>query len=107
MFQDMLAMSNNGGGVTLNPTAAKYGTVAPNGSVSQQLDLTKSYMLTISTNANASVNYNAIFFIDKGETSVIYKGDITQDISVSNAGILSFTNLSGSYYRSYCLTQLD
>lgn len=101
------ANTSGGGGVTLNPTAVKYGTVAPNGSVSQQLDLTKSYMLAISTNANASVNYNATFFIDKGETSVIYKGDITQDISVSNAGVLSFTNPSGSYYRSYCLTQLD
>lgn len=96
-----------GGGATLNPTALKAGYVAKSGTVTQTIDLNKTYILSICTNADASFDYMDTFLIDKGQKSFIHDSTgMTQDITITG-NTLSFTNASGTYARSYCLTQLD
>lgn len=95
------------GGSTLNPTALKYGYVASGGQVSQTIDLTKTYILSISSNASAADDYMDTFLIDKGQKSYLHDAtSMIQDITISGT-TLSFTNSSSASYRSYCLTQLD
>lgn len=101
--------TNVGGGVTLNPTVIKAGSLGTSSSsktMTQEIDLTKTYLVFISTNYTNTPNYQMVWLVDKGQKSILHQGDITQDITISGT-TLSITNSSSSNSRSYCITQLN
>ena len=101
--------TSSGGEVTLNPTVIKAGSIGTSSSsktMTQEIDLTKTYLVFISTNYTNTPNYQIVWLVDKGQKSILHQGDITQNITISGT-TLSITNSSSTYSRSYCLTQLD
>lgn len=94
------------GGGTINPTLVNEGYTVHGGTTTQPIDINKSYILTISSNASADANFMIVFRIVKGVSERLDTAELSQTISIAN-GILSFTNPSTSYTRSYALTQID
>lgn len=106
----MYIRANSSSGGVLNPTVIKAGVMdktSPNNKVEQEIDLTKTYIVSISGNMQAYRDYMDTFVVNKGVKTIIHDtAEIAQDINVTG-NILSFTNGSTSYYRTYCITQLD
>ena len=109
----LIRATSGGGGGGLNPTLVKTGVLGKTSSTktaTQQLDLTKTYIVSNSVNYESSTtNYMTVHKIVKGVVSgVSISSDNTAvTVTVDANGLLTLTNSSTSASRSYCLTQID
>ena len=103
----LIEMNFANGGGTINPTLIKEGYYATNATITQQIDISKTYMVSFSANAAGSSSELEVVYIKNGVVTYLYDNpNITQTFTINN-GVLSFTNPSSSYGRSYCIAQLD
>lgn len=103
------ALSGSGGG-TINPTLLKQGYVNTSSTTTQQLDTTKTYIVSASRNQQAARNQMCMFKIVNGTiTEIYFDSNVMSNwpISIDSNGLLTITNTSGSYQLSYCISQID